>query len=64
MAKVKAICRQDVNLPLEVLLHQLNPVLQGWTAYFRPGVSSATFNYLRACTWQKVIPGYAASTAG
>lgn len=55
MAKVKAICRQDVNLPLEVLLHQLNPVLRGWTAYFRPGVSSATFDYLRAYTWQQVI---------
>jgi RNA-directed DNA polymerase len=55
MAKVKAICRQDVNLPLETLLHQLNPVLRGWTTHFRPGVSSATFDYLRACTWQQVI---------
>ncbi len=55
MAKVKAICRQDVNLPLETLLHQLNPVLRGWTAHFRPGVSSATFDYLRAYTWQQVI---------
>jgi RNA-directed DNA polymerase len=55
MAKVKAICRQNVNLPLEVLLHQLNPVLRGWTAYFRPGVSFATFQYLRAYTWARVI---------
>lgn len=28
-AKVKAICRQDVNLPLEVLLHRLNRALVG-----------------------------------
>ena len=55
MAKVKTICRQNVNLPLEALLHQLNRVLRGWTAYFRPGVSFATFQYLRAYTWQRVI---------
>jgi RNA-directed DNA polymerase len=55
MAKVKTICRLNVNLPLEVLLHQLNPVLRGWTNHFRPGVSSATFSYLRAYVWQRVI---------
>jgi RNA-directed DNA polymerase len=55
MAKVKAICRQNVNLPLEALLHQLNRVLRGWTACFRPGVSFATVQYLRAYTWQRVI---------
>ena len=38
--RCKAICRMNVSLPLAVLLHQLNPVLRGWTAYFRPGVSS------------------------
>ena len=36
-AKCKTICRMNVSLPLAVLLHQLNPVLRGWTAYFRPG---------------------------
>ena len=40
-AKVKTLCRQNINLPLEVLLHRLNSLLRGWTAYFRPGVSSA-----------------------
>jgi RNA-directed DNA polymerase len=47
MAKVKMICRQNTNLPLEILLHRLNPVLRGWTTYFRPGVSFAAFSYLR-----------------
>ena len=37
---------QDTNLPLDALLHQLNPALRGWCAYFRPGVSTATFHYL------------------
>jgi RNA-directed DNA polymerase len=55
MAKVKTTCHQSINLPLEAVLHQLNRVLRGWTTYFRPGVSFATFNYLRAYTWQRVI---------
>lgn len=53
--KIKAECQQNINLPLEALLHRLNPVLRGWTAHFRPGVSSAAFNYLRAFTWRQVI---------
>jgi RNA-directed DNA polymerase len=53
--KVKAICRQNTNLPLAILLRQLNSLLRGWTAYFRPGVSSVAFNYLRAFTWRQVF---------
>ncbi|MGC7101833.1 group II intron reverse transcriptase/maturase [Amycolatopsis lurida] len=55
MTKVKTLCGQNVNLSLEALLHQLNPVLRGWTTYFRPGVSSTAFNYLRAYTWRRVM---------
>ncbi|WP_306332118.1 group II intron reverse transcriptase/maturase [Streptomyces sp. KL109B] len=54
-AKVKKLCWQDVNLPLDALLHQLNQVLRGWTAYFKHGSSKATFNYLRAYTWRQVF---------
>ncbi|MFD5758924.1 group II intron maturase-specific domain-containing protein [Streptomyces sp. NPDC127044] len=43
------------TLSLEVLLHRLNRVLRGWTAYFRFGVSHATFRYLRHFVWQRVI---------
>ena len=39
-AKCKTLCRMNVSLPLAVLLHRLNSVLRGWTAYFRPGVSA------------------------
>lgn len=53
--KVKTLCRQDVNLPMEVLLPQLNAVRRGWCTYFRPGVSSAAFGYLRAFVWQRVF---------
>jgi len=56
MAKVKTICRQvDTNQPLDVLLLRINPVLRGWTAFFRPGVSSVTFQYLDAYVWRRVI---------
>ena len=41
--KVRTLCRQDVNLPLEVL-HWLNRMLRGWTAYFRFGVSQPPSN--------------------
>jgi len=55
MGKVKTITRSDYNQPLGQLLHRLNPVLRGWCAYFRSGVSSRTFNYLRAYTWRRVV---------
>jgi RNA-directed DNA polymerase len=54
-AKVKTKCRQNTNQPLEELLLQLNQMVGGWTAYFRWGCSSATFRYLRAYLWKRVI---------
>ena len=55
MAKVKMWCRQvDTNQPLDVLLARINPLLKGWTAFFRPGVSSKTFQYLSAYVWRRV----------
>ncbi|MER6504794.1 group II intron maturase-specific domain-containing protein [Streptomyces sp. NPDC001455] len=59
--KIKAICWQDVNLPLEALIKQLNSLLRGWTAYFRPGVSHRTFEFLRAVrktSWKELRRRY------
>ncbi|AUH40498.1 group II intron reverse transcriptase/maturase [Streptomyces sp. CMB-StM0423] len=54
--KVKRICRNtSTNQPLSTLLYQLNPVLRGWCAYFRPGVSSKAFGYLAKVAWYQVI---------
>jgi RNA-directed DNA polymerase len=53
--KVKALGRQSTSLPLAALLRQLNALLRGWTTYFRPGVSSKAFDYLRAVAWRQVI---------
>jgi len=55
MAKVKMTCRRNTNQPLEVLLHQLNRMLRGWTAYFKYGCSNATFSYLRSYLWKEVV---------
>jgi RNA-directed DNA polymerase len=55
MAKVKAVCWQNTNLPLEALLRQLNPMLAGWTAHFKHGCAKATFGYLRHYLWRQVI---------
>jgi RNA-directed DNA polymerase len=55
MAKVKTVCWQNTNLPLEALLRQLNPMLAGWAAHFKHGSSKATFGYLRHYLWQQVI---------
>jgi RNA-directed DNA polymerase len=53
--KVRTMCRgMDTSQPLDALLRQLNPALQGWCAYFRPGVSSRTFAYLSYYTWRQV----------
>ena len=54
-AKAKAWCRNGINLPLKVLLIQLNRVLRGWTAYFKYGCSNATFSYLRSYLWKQVV---------
>jgi RNA-directed DNA polymerase len=55
MAKAKTICRQSTNLPLAVLLHRLNRMLRGWTAYFKYGCSNATFSYLRSYLWKEIV---------
>src|SRR5450755_2185398 len=63
--KVKTICRTtDTNLPLDALLLRLNPALQGWCAYFRPGVSARAFSYPGYYTWQQAAAGCAANTTG
>lgn len=55
MLKVKTLRQQiGTNQPLDALLQRLNPLLRGWCNYFRYGVSSATFSYLRRYTWQTV----------
>jgi RNA-directed DNA polymerase len=56
MAKVKTQCRRTgTDLPLDALLIVLNQMMRGWCAYFRSGVSSVAFQYLRHYAWGQVI---------
>jgi RNA-directed DNA polymerase len=55
MAKVKTRCQQNLNQPLEDLLQQLNAMLRGWTNHFKHGCSNATFSYLRAFLWKRLV---------
>jgi len=54
MAKVRTLTNRIKAASLEELLKQLNPILQGWCAYFRHGVSKATFGYVDAFVWRRV----------
>lgn len=54
MAKVRTLTSRSRHATLEALLRQLNPVLRGWCAYFRHGVSKATFGYLDTYVWHRV----------
>ena len=52
--KVRALTEGSTNQPLATLLRRLNPVLRGWTNYFRHGASSKTFAYLDAFAWRRI----------
>ena len=54
-AKVKAATRTSTNQTLADLIRRLNPILRGWTYYFRHGSSNETFAYLRHYTWNRVV---------
>ncbi len=54
-AKVRALTQGNTNQTLANLLQRLNPVLRGWTNYFRHGVSARTFSYLNAFSWRRVV---------
>jgi RNA-directed DNA polymerase len=54
-ATVKAITRSGYHHTLDQLLYRLNPVLRGWCAYFRHGVSSRTFSYLDHYAFWRVV---------
>jgi RNA-directed DNA polymerase len=53
-SKLRALSRGPRNDQLATLIDRLNPVLRGWTGYFRHGASKATFQYLNAFVWRRV----------
>ena len=56
MRKVKeATSRGTTSLRLADVLRVVNPILRGWAAYFRYGVSKRTFAYLGWYAWWRLI---------
>ncbi|MFJ1618640.1 group II intron reverse transcriptase/maturase [Streptomyces sp. NPDC088251] len=56
MHKIKKLTgRSTTSLSLEEVLRTVNPVLRGWAAYFRYGVSKRTFAYLGWYAWWRVL---------
>ena len=53
--KVRTLTRRSSHPSLAPLLRRLNPALRGWCAYFRHGVSAATFGYLAHFSWSRVL---------
>ena len=52
---MKALTRHHTrSLALRQLLFQLNPILRGWTGYFRFAASKRTFAYLDHYSWWRV----------
>ena len=54
-AKARALTPGGTNQPVNVLLRRLNPVLRGRANYFRHRVSKATFGYLNAHSWKRIV---------
>jgi RNA-directed DNA polymerase len=54
--KIKRLTgRGTTSLRLEDMLRQVNPILRGWAAYHRYGVSKRTFSYLGYWAWWRMI---------
>jgi RNA-directed DNA polymerase len=52
--KFKDVLRGMKAAPQEEIIRKLNPIIKGWTNYFRIGVSSDTFTQLDHLMWQKL----------
>jgi RNA-directed DNA polymerase len=53
--KVRTLTRRARHRTLGDLLRAINPVLRGWCAYFRHGVSKSVFGYLDHFVWWRVV---------
>ena len=54
--KTKALTKMStVSLSLQQLIQALNPILRGWTAYFRHAAAKRTFSYVGYFVWWRVM---------
>jgi RNA-directed DNA polymerase len=55
MRKINQATKTGTSLRLEQVPRKINPILQGWAAYFRYGASKRTFAYLGWYAWWRMI---------
>ncbi len=51
--KLKAIWRKHLGSPTVALINEMNPVIRGWSNYFRTGVSKQVFSNLDNFMYQR-----------
>jgi len=49
------VYRMEIDYSLDELIHALNPILRGWTNYYRHAASKRCFAYLNHYLWWRVI---------
>ena len=54
LRKLKEIFRSHQSQPIDRVIHLINPILRGWTNYFRVGNSSRCFGYVKDWVEKKV----------
>lgn len=52
--KIKEIFKQNQSRPIKQVIEQINPILRGWTNYFRIGNSNKCFGYIREWIEKKI----------
>jgi RNA-directed DNA polymerase len=52
--KIKGIFKRSQSQPIKGVIEEINPILRGWTNYFRIGNSSRHFGYIRDWVERKV----------
>ncbi|WP_413797801.1 group II intron reverse transcriptase/maturase [Streptomyces iranensis] len=50
--EMKEIVRRLAGAPVEILLYRLNPIIRGWSTYYRGVVSKVTFGKLDDYMWK------------
>jgi len=53
--RVRTLTQRSQHLTLTTLLERINPLLRGWTNFFRHGVSKATFSYVDTFAWRRTV---------
>jgi len=54
LEEIRAIIEKNRNAPQEKLIKELNPVIRGWTNYYRTVVASQTFSFCRLALFRKL----------